>query len=141
MHANNMPWDVIFSPLGFMFCNSSAHVFQHHHFVFSSSVLLQPLWSSNYLSTSSMPLWISWWSIFSTLILCIFLNHKVDKGISFLLLSSFNIGCHGIAPRFRVCVFPQMFTNTLLWSWPIMYLVTFVKMLLLGVQLYYKYLV
>jgi hypothetical protein len=42
------------------------------------------------------------------------LDHKVDKGVSILLLSSFNIGCHGTVPRFRVCVFPQMFVNTLL---------------------------
>jgi hypothetical protein len=45
-----------------------------------------------------------------------FLDHKVDKGVSILLYSSFNIGCHGTAPRFRVCVFPQMFVNILLRS-------------------------
>ncbi len=49
-----------------------------------------------------------------TLILCIFLNHKVKIGVSILLLSSSNVGCHGIAPRFKVCVFPRMFANTLL---------------------------
>jgi hypothetical protein len=43
-----------------------------------------------------------------------YLENKVDKGVSVLLLSSFNVGCLGIAPRFRVCVFPQMFANTLL---------------------------
>jgi hypothetical protein len=109
--------------------------------VLSSLVLLQRLWSSNYSSTTSMPLWIPWWNNFSTLILCILLNHKVDKGVSVLLLNSFNVGYHGTAPRFKVCVFSKMFANTLLWSWPIMYLVTFVKTLLLGVQLDQKYLV
>jgi hypothetical protein len=39
------------------------------------------------------------------------LDHKVDKGVSILLLSSFNIGCHGTVPRFKVCVFSQMFSN------------------------------
>jgi hypothetical protein len=34
-----------------------------------------------------------------------------------------------------------MFANTLLWSWPIMYLVTFMKALLLGVKLDQKKLV
>ncbi len=42
------------------------------------------------------------------------LDHKVDKGVSVLLLSSFKIGCHGTIPRFKVCVFSQMFANTLL---------------------------
>jgi hypothetical protein len=42
------------------------------------------------------------------------LDHKVDKGVSIFLLNSFNISCHGIVPRFRVCVFSQMFANTLL---------------------------
>ncbi len=130
-----------FHPLGFTFCNSYACAFQRHHFVLSSLVLLQRLWSSNYSSTTSMPLWIPWWNNFSTLILCILLNHKVDKGVSVLLLNSFNVGYHGTAPRFKVCVFSKMFANTLLWSWPIMYLVTFVKTLLLGVQLDQKYLV
>jgi hypothetical protein len=88
-----------------------------------------------------MLLWIPWWNNFSTLILCILLNHKVDIGVSILLLSSFNVGCHGTIQRFRDCVFPQMFANTLLWSWPIMYLLTFVKALLLSVQLDHRYLV
>jgi hypothetical protein len=44
------------------------------------------------------------------------LDHKVDKGVLVLLYSSFNVGCHGNAPRFKVCVFPQMFANTLLQS-------------------------
>jgi hypothetical protein len=95
--------------------------------VLSFLVLLHRFWSSNYSNIASMPLWIPWWSNFSTLILCILLNHKVDIGFLVLLLSSFNVGCHGTAPRFNVCVFPQMFANTLLWSWPIMYLLTFVK--------------
>jgi hypothetical protein len=139
MHANNMPWDVIFPPLGFTFCNNFARVFQHHHFVFFFFVLLQCLWSSNYSSTTCH--WISWWTNFFTLILCTLLNHKVDKWVSILLLSSFNVGCHGTTPRFRVCVFLEVFVNTLLWSWPTMYLVTFVKALLLGFQLDQKYLV
>ncbi len=130
-----------FHPLRFMFCNSFARTSQHHHFLLSSLVLLQHFWSSNYSSTTSMPLWIPWWNNFSTLILSILLNHKVDKGISILLWSSFNVGCLGIAPRLKVCVFPQMFANTLLWSWPIMYLVTFMKALLLGVKLDQKKLV
>ncbi len=50
MHANNMQWDIIFSPLGFMLCNSLACAFQHHHFVLSFLVLLECLWSSNYSS-------------------------------------------------------------------------------------------
>jgi hypothetical protein len=44
------------------------------------------------------------------------LDHKVDKGISVLLYNSFNVGCHGTAPRFKVCVFLQMFAYTLLQS-------------------------
>jgi len=44
------------------------------------------------------------------------LDHKVDKGVSVLLYNSFNVGCHGTAPRFKVCVFLQMFVNTLLRS-------------------------
>jgi hypothetical protein len=43
-------------------------------------------------------------------------DHKVDKGVLVLLYSSFNVGCHGIALRFKVCVFPQMFATTLLRS-------------------------
>jgi hypothetical protein len=128
-------------PLGFMFCNSFARAFQRHHFVAFFFGVVATLWSFNYLNTTSMPLWIPWWSNFSTLILHILFNHKVDVGVSVLLLSSFNISCHGIAPRFKVCVFPSMFANTLLWNWPIMYLLTFVKVLLLGVQLDQKYLV
>jgi hypothetical protein len=52
MHANNMPWDVIFSPLGFTFSNSLARAFQHHHFVLSFLVLLECLWLFNYSSTT-----------------------------------------------------------------------------------------
>jgi hypothetical protein len=88
----------------------------------------------------NLPIWISWWNNFFTLILCSHLNHKVDKRVSVLLLSSSNIGYHGTTPRFRVCVFPQMFVNTLFVSSPIMYLVTFVKALLFDVQLNQKYL-
>jgi hypothetical protein len=124
-----------FHPLGFMFHNSFAHTFQHHHFVFSFLVLLQHLWSFDYSSTTSMPLEIPWWNNCSTLILCVVLNHKVDIRVSILLLSSSNVGCHGITPRFsHVCVSPNVckyITMNLL----IMYSLTFVKALLLDVQL------
>ncbi len=49
-----------------------------------------------------------------TLIFCVFLNHKLKIGVSILLLSSSNVGCHGIGPRFKVSAFSQMFTNALL---------------------------
>ncbi len=129
-----------FHPLGFTFCNNFAHAFKCHCFVLSSLVLLWCLWSSNYLNTTSMHVN----SMVEQLLYLDFVHspdHKVDKGVLVLLLSSFNIGCHRTVPRFKVCVFPQMFANTLLWSWSIMYLVKFLKALLLGVQLVQKYLV
>jgi hypothetical protein len=65
------------------------------------------------------------------LILCILLNHKVDKGVSILLLSSFNVGCHGITPRFsHVCASTNV-CKYIIMSLLIIYLLTFVKVLLL----------
>jgi hypothetical protein len=130
-----------FHPLGFMFHNSFTHTFQHHHFMFSFVVLLQHLWSSNYSSTTSMPLWIPWWSKCSTLILCIVLNHKVDIKVSILLLSSSNVGCHGITPRFSHVCDSTNVCKYIIMSLLIMYSLTFMETLLFDVQLDQKYLV
>jgi len=130
-----------FHPLGFVFHNSFAHTFQHHHFMFIFLVFLQHLWSSNYSSAISMPLQVPWSSNCFTLILCFFFNHKVDIRVSILLLSSSNVGCHGITPRFsHVCASTNV-CKYITMSLLIMYLLTFVKALLLHVQLDKKYLV
>jgi hypothetical protein len=65
------------------------------------------------------------------LILCILLNHKLDIGVLVLLLKSSMVGCHGTAQRFFCVSVSTNVCKYIIMSLLIIYLLTFVKVLLL----------